>query len=362
MDAKSTTGYREIAVQSFAELLDKAKQARSFNSSRAVYINAEEVQASQHVPLMVFRNVPVFPPPPSVRSVFVSLYDSSVNSKVQRTTIFSNGGEPEILELSNAYDSNSRAMRSEQEVLLYDVVNALKHDRTSPNLFKPDISSGLFLPLVRARLDDPADSDIHPVLGAEWIRIANDVEAVILEKFKDQNLIHSTNVPNDFRLWSDVIEEHKFSPVDVGEGFGKQNPEGILQSVLSSTPEHTELGNSMSLNFFPFLPETSSPTYSPTAFWRAWFTEDIISAANLYDSTQVEEKKLNWRTRLDIHSYCEKVFKGYRELFSNWIVEVLGAKTFFVEQFSGDVVLTSPLSSHDVVYAGPPSYQVHCLN
>ena len=361
MDVKTSREFREVGVENFTELLAKAKKARSFSYNGTVYINAENNQASQHVPLMVFRNVQVVPPAPSVRSVFVSLYDAAVYKKVQRTTIFSDGGDPETLELSNAFDSNSREMRPEQKLLLNEVVYALKHKRTPPSLFKADVSSGVFLPLVRARLDDPADSDIHPVLGAEWIRIAKDVEALILEKFRDTNLVHSSNFPSDFRLWSDVIEEHKFSPIEVGEGFGKQNPEGILKSVLSSTPEHAELGNSMSLNYFPLLPDTISPTYTPTAFWRAWFFEDMVSAAKLYDSTQEDKEKLNWCSRRDIHLYCEKAFGGFRELFSNWVVNVLKAKTYFVDQYPGDVILTASLSSHDVVYVGPPSYQVHCF-
>ena len=198
--------YREVAVKSFTDLLAKAKCARNFNSKNAVFINAEEAQAKQLVPIMVFRNVGVETPAPSVRSVFVSLYDTAVSKKVQRTTIFTDGREPESLELSNAFDSNSREFLTEQKLLLNDVVYALKHKQTPANIFKPDIGSGLFLPLVRARMDDIADSEIHPVLGAEWVRIANDVEGLVLEKFRDDNLIHSSNVPCDFRLWSNVIE------------------------------------------------------------------------------------------------------------------------------------------------------------
>ena len=151
MDVKTSSEFREVEVESFMDLLQKAKYARSFNSNGTVYINAENVQASQHVPLMVFRNVQVVPPAPSVRSIFVSLYDTAVYEKVQRTTIFSDGGNPETLELSNAFDSNSREMRPEQKLLLNELVYALKHKQTPPSLFKADISSGVFLPLVRAR-------------------------------------------------------------------------------------------------------------------------------------------------------------------------------------------------------------------
>ncbi len=255
--------------------------------------------------------------------------------------------------------------RSRQQHLL----SAFKQAATQPVDRLPlNKNSAIFIPLINSTLHVP-----QRALDS-WVTLAQDFEVLAPRILRECNLL-----PPDFCRWTDIITDNILPSTLVGEGFSALRPEAFVKSTLSYTTEHMEHFGSTSVNLYPLQHLRSSASSSsssssssassssaipttPTSsrfrsrnLWRGWLMADVDKAFR----ERVPEFKDKPRvTRRDLQNFYVDHFLDQEFEMARWFVEELKVPTFFVFQEEGDVVMTTHLGSHDVVYVGGPSYQV----
>ncbi len=223
--------------------------------------------------------------------------------------------------------------------------------------FDPNFTAkSVFLPLLNST------NHVGQEVLDNWREMAAEVESKAVEVLRGARLLEE-----DFLLWSDLIKNAGSKtgelPFDVvGEGFGALRPEAFVKTGLCVTLEHHEHLGSTSVNVFPCQRpgEVADPSLRrPANLWRGWLLEDLGKAiAPLLPPAARDRLKDQSFSRADFHAYYTAKWR-YRDLeFSRYLIETLKVPTFFLIQEEGDMVMTTHLGSHDVVYFGGPSYQV----
>ena len=237
-----------------------------------------------------------------------------------------------------------------------ELLRSFKEDASRPAArFSPQGGEkSVFLPLLHSvnHLRDPA-------VPNNWRELAAEVETRASDVLRGLSLL-----PEDFVTWTDVIKNAGagggiLPSHYISDGFGSQRPEIFVKSGLCVTLEHHEHMGSSSINIFPPqrpAEELQEGSGSPPSrnLWRGWLLSDL--ERKLKDAKFVPEKEKF--TRASFHNYYCDHWAGKDLELSKFLVEVLKVPTFFVIQEEGDMVVTTQYGSHDVIYAGGPSYQV----
>ena len=238
-----------------------------------------------------------------------------------------------------------------------DLLKKFKDDARAP-LSRFDIQGGsksVFLPLLNSEKHVP-----RPILES-WRCLAANIETKATQVLRGVGLL-----PEDFVRWTDIIKNvgggsGQLSEDFVGEGFGALRPEAFVKTGLCVTLEHHEHLGSTSINVFPhqglpLVTKSSGPQLeAPPArnLWRGWLLADIGSS--LKSAGFIPEEPF---TRSSFHNFYIDNWVGKDLEFSKFLIEEIKVPTYFVIQEEGDMVMTTHHGSHDVVYAGGPSYQV----
>lgn len=239
------------------------------------------------------------------------------------------------------------------------LLQTFKKDAALPlSRFNPDGGSkSVFLPLLNS------DKHVDPSVLEGWKRLAREVDS------KAGDVLRGTKqLPPDFVRWSDIIENKGGAsgelPKDfVAEGFGWQRPEAFVKSGLCVTLEHHEHLGSTSINIFPHqrVPDPlAGPGSTPPSgknLWRGWLLEEIFVRLVAHNVVDPEDFPQGF-DRKAYHDFYLDNFAGRDLELSKYLIETLEVPTYYVIQEEGDLVMTTHHGSHDVVYAGGPSYQV----
>ncbi len=310
--------------------------------------------------------------------------DEGVTHRVQNWELVADDGGK--LKLVRKDETEEWTKSTEGKAMQRQLLSSFKQAASQPDeRVRLNTKSAVFIPLINNTSHVPQ----HVI--DSWVELA--------EKFEDEafTILRDCNqLPPDFHSWTDIINRNALPPSIVGEGFSALRPEAFVKGTLSFTLEHMEHFGSTSVNIYPLqhrrpsgtpalspLSSSSSSISSSSAFgtphiavpsaipfppstpsrfrfrsrnlWRGWLMSDVATAF-LTGCAQFKNHKRF--TRRDLHNFYVDNFLGDEFGLTQYIIDVLKVPTYYVFQEEGDVVMTTHLGSHDVVYVGGPSFQV----